>query len=463
MKRYDAGLQEARRFIAEEMGEIVALKAWYCDSTHRYPMTDAVQPLIVKSASALKPKEDPKADLTRYYMLAHGCHLVDTARYFAGDIVAVNARLSRDKGMHCWFVDVEFASGTLGHLDLTVAVRMDWHEGFQIYGQNGSVIGKTYNPWYYKTSDVDIFRERDGTSYRVLGPDGHFYRRQLEGFAARHSRRGAAHRCGHRGWRRLGARHARHRAVRRRGPQGAPRRGVRAAVMQIGVFAKTFPGTTPEAVLRQSRGRGLRGRAIQHGLLRPRLHAGRDRAEEQARAVAAASAATGQQIFAVSGTYNMIHPDPAVRRAGERRLAVIAAACREMGTSLVTLCTGTRDPEDQWRHHPENASPEAWRDLLQSFEALIRIAETHGIMLGVEPELGNVVSSAAAARRLIEEIDSNRIGIVLDPANLRGSGEPDERRRIIEEAVDMLADRIVMAHAKDRSAEWPAWRRRARA
>ena len=183
MKRYDIGLQEAKRFIADEMGEIVALKAWYCDSTHRYAMTDAVQPLIVKSANALKPSQDPKADLTRYYMLAHGCHLVDTARYFAGDITAVNARLSRNKGMHCWFVDVDFASGTLGHLDLTVAVRMDWHEGFQIYGQSGSVTGKTFNPWYYKTSEVDIFRERDGASYRPLGADGHFYRRQLEGFA----------------------------------------------------------------------------------------------------------------------------------------------------------------------------------------------------------------------------------------------------------------------------------------
>lgn len=183
MKRYDIGLQEAKRFIDTEMGEIVALKAWYCDSTHRYAMTDAVQPLIVKSAQARKPAEDPKADLTRYYMLAHGSHLVDTARYFAGEITALTARLSKDKGMYCWFVDVEFASGTLGHLDLTVAVRMDWHEGFQIYGQNGSVVGKTDNPWYYKTSEVDIFRESDGASWRPLGADGHFYRRQLEGFA----------------------------------------------------------------------------------------------------------------------------------------------------------------------------------------------------------------------------------------------------------------------------------------
>jgi predicted dehydrogenase len=184
MKRYDIGLQEAKRFIDTEMGELVALKAWYCDSTHRYAMTDAVQPLIVKSAKAMKPKDDPKADLVRYFMLAHGSHLVDTARYFAGPIDAVSARLSRHKGMHCWFVDVEFASGALGHLDLTVAVRMDWHEGFQIYGQNGSVVGKTFNPWYYKTSEVDIFRERDGASYRPLGADGHFYRRQLEGFAS---------------------------------------------------------------------------------------------------------------------------------------------------------------------------------------------------------------------------------------------------------------------------------------
>lgn len=183
MKRFDPGLQAAKSFIRDEMGELVALKAWYCDSTHRYPMTDAVQPLIVTSANARKPATNPKADLRRYYMLAHGCHLIDTARYFAGDIVSVDARLSERAGIWCWFVDVEFASGTLGHLDLTVQVRMDWHEGFQIYGQNGSILGKTYNPWYYKSSEVDIFREADGATHRVLGADGHFYRRQLEGFA----------------------------------------------------------------------------------------------------------------------------------------------------------------------------------------------------------------------------------------------------------------------------------------
>ena len=183
MKRFDQGLEAARDFVRDEMGEVLAFKAWYCDSTHRYTMTDAVQPLPILSTAAKKPHENPKADLRRYFMLAHGSHLVDTARFLCGDIIEVNARLTEKFGAYSWFIDVTFANGAIGHLDLTVAVRMDWHEGLQLYGENGSVIAKTYNPWYYKSSDVEIFSEKDAAWRRPLGADGHFYRRQLEGFA----------------------------------------------------------------------------------------------------------------------------------------------------------------------------------------------------------------------------------------------------------------------------------------
>ncbi|WP_029073765.1 Gfo/Idh/MocA family protein [Kaistia adipata] len=183
MKRFDPGIEAARDFVRDEIGELLALKAWYCDSTHRYTMTDAVQPLPITSKLAMKPSGDPKADLRRYFMLAHGSHLVDTARFLCGEITAVRARLSERFGAYSWFVETSFANGTLGHLDLTVAVRMDWFEGFQLYGENGSVIAKTYNPWYFKSSDVEIFSEKDASYRRPLGADGHFFRRQLEGFA----------------------------------------------------------------------------------------------------------------------------------------------------------------------------------------------------------------------------------------------------------------------------------------
>ena len=183
MLRFDPGIQATHDFIRDEMGELLALKAWYCDSTHRYTATDALQPLMRSGTRPMRPAGDQKADKLRYNMLAHGSHLVDLARYLAGPITAVHARLSQKFGAMSWFVETEFANGTLGHLDLTLQVRMDWHEGFQIYGEHGSALGKIFNPWYYKSSEVDIFREADGASHRVLGADGHFYRRQIEAVA----------------------------------------------------------------------------------------------------------------------------------------------------------------------------------------------------------------------------------------------------------------------------------------
>ncbi|MDL2409356.1 Gfo/Idh/MocA family oxidoreductase [Rhizobium calliandrae] len=183
MKRFDPALQAARDFVRDDIGQILALKAWYCDSTHRYTNTDAVQPLPITSKLARKPAGNLKADLRQYFMLAHGSHLVDTARFFCGDIVAVRARLLERAGAYCWFAETEFANGALGHLDLTVAVRMDWHEGFQLYGENGSVLAKTFNPWYFRSSEVEIFHEKDATTRKPLGADGHFFRRQLEGLA----------------------------------------------------------------------------------------------------------------------------------------------------------------------------------------------------------------------------------------------------------------------------------------
>jgi predicted dehydrogenase len=109
MKRFDPGLEAAKSFIDTEMGEILALKAWYCDSTHRYTMTDAVQPLPVTSKNARKPSGNPKADLRRYYMLAHGSHLVDTARWLCGPVTEVHARLSERFGAYCWFVETSIS------------------------------------------------------------------------------------------------------------------------------------------------------------------------------------------------------------------------------------------------------------------------------------------------------------------------------------------------------------------
>jgi predicted dehydrogenase len=182
-RRFDPGITFARRFIQEEMGELMALKAWYCDSVYRYTMTDNLQPIPLTSAQARRPAGDPKADKRRYFMLAHGSHLVDLARFLGGELVSVRARLVEKFGAYCWFVGVDFAAGSVGHLDLTITVRGDFEEGFRVYGQHGSVNGRVYLPWYHKSSQVECFSVKDGLYRRPLGEDAYTYKRQIEGFA----------------------------------------------------------------------------------------------------------------------------------------------------------------------------------------------------------------------------------------------------------------------------------------
>ncbi len=183
-RRFDPGVAFARRFIQEEMGRIMALKAWYYDSTFRYTMTDNLQAIVRSSAQARRPEGNPKADKRRYFVLGHGSHLVDTARYLGGEINAVRARVREDFDALAWFVETEFASGALGHLDLIIPIRGDMEEGFQVFGEHGSAQGKVHLPWFHKTSQVECFSNKDRTYRRPLGEDAYTYKLQVEGFAS---------------------------------------------------------------------------------------------------------------------------------------------------------------------------------------------------------------------------------------------------------------------------------------
>jgi predicted dehydrogenase len=183
MRRFDPNIAYARDFIAGQIGEVLAMRAWYCDSAYRYEMTGALQPVIEASAAPLRPQGDPKADRRRYYLLGHASHLVDLARFLCGDIVSLRAQLAEKYGAFSWFVSTQFADGSIGHLDLTMAVRMDWFEGFHVYGEHGSVVAKAFQPWYLRSAEVACFADRDRSYHRPLGEDGHAFRRQIEGFA----------------------------------------------------------------------------------------------------------------------------------------------------------------------------------------------------------------------------------------------------------------------------------------
>ena len=222
--------------------------------------------------------------------------------------------------------------------------------------------------------------------------------------------------------------------------------------MRLGIFAKTFSRPTVEGVFDAVKEHALN--CVQFNMACAGLASLPDYiASSLVTHIHDASMSRGIEIAAVSGTYNMIHPDLQVRQADLRRLQILAAACHGMGTSVITLCTGTRDPEDMWRWHPENASSQAWSDLLFSMDAAVRIAEKEQVTLAFEPESANVVSTAAKGHALLAVMHSPHLKVVIDPANLIDPGDERQMSQVLDEAFDLLEEHIVLAHAKDRGSD----------
>ena len=220
--------------------------------------------------------------------------------------------------------------------------------------------------------------------------------------------------------------------------------------MELGVFAKTFVRPNLEGVFQAVAGQGLG--VVQFNFACAGLASLPDRIETALLdRIRRATTCHRVSIAAVSGTFNMIHPDARQREDGLRRLGVLASACARLGTSVITLCTGTRDPQDMWSAHPENCDPTAWRDLTCTMAAALALAEVQNVFLAVEPEPGNVVGSARAARRLLDEMKSPRLRVILDPANLVSAEAADRTRMnsVLAEAFDLVGAQIMLCHAKE--------------
>lgn len=159
--------------------------------------------------------------------------------------------------------------------------------------------------------------------------------------------------------------------------------------------------------------------------------------------------AFGLTLVAVSGTFNTAHPDENVRKAGIAGIRTLCEAADALGTHIITLSTGTRNPDHMWKNHPENDSPEAWNIMLDTFRQLTSIAEKYYVTLAFEPEVTNIVNTSEKAIRLLEDIGSDHLKVVMDPANLLFPDDLPRQMEIFEEAFARLSDQIVLAHAKD--------------
>lgn len=218
--------------------------------------------------------------------------------------------------------------------------------------------------------------------------------------------------------------------------------------MQLGIFAKTFARPTLEANLDAVRNAGFS--CVQYNLTCAGLPTLPDQLETAiCTRIRGAFVERKLALSAISGTFNIIDPNLERRRQNVTRLRTLAERCHLLETSIITLCSGTRDPENMWRHHPDNGLPSSWVEVVTAMREIARIGEQTNVTMAFEPEVSNVIDSARKARRLLDEVGSPNLKVVLDGANLFHAGELPRMREILAEACDLLGTDTVLAHAKD--------------
>jgi sugar phosphate isomerase/epimerase len=225
--------------------------------------------------------------------------------------------------------------------------------------------------------------------------------------------------------------------------------------MKLGILSKVFVRPAVEAVFDSVADAGLE--CVQLNLESAGLPPMPDEIPSGlAERIRDAAAARRIAIASVQGTFNMSHPDAEFRRQGLRRLQAIASSCGRLGTSVIAICIGTRDRENMWRYHPENDSPQAWRDMTACVGEAVQMARRAGVTLALEPEVTNVVDSAEKARRLLDEIRSPHLKVTMDAANLFHAGELGRMAQVLDHAFALVGRDLVLAHAKDLSRDGEA-------
>lgn len=159
-------------------------------------------------------------------------------------------------------------------------------------------------------------------------------------------------------------------------------------------------------------------------------------------------------IFEVGGYRNILHTDTTVRREYYKHLARCLEAAEKIGCPMVGTISGSRNPEgnkfgDNYAVHPDNWTLETWKLLLDGLKQIL--SDTSGLKaaLGMEAQVTTNIDGPLAHRRLMDDMNSDRIKVNLDPTNMIHLYNHFHTTELINECFDLLGEDIFGCHAKD--------------
>ena len=152
--------------------------------------------------------------------------------------------------------------------------------------------------------------------------------------------------------------------------------------------------------------------------------------------------------IAVLGCYlNLANPNPEkLAQITHRYMAHIRFASW-LGCGVVGTETGA--PNETYTHVPECHGEEALQTFITNLRPVVKYAEQMGVVMAIEPVWKHIVCNPKRARRVLDEINSPNLQIILDPVNLLDICNYQQQVEIVDEAIALLGPDVAMVHLKD--------------
>ena len=136
--------------------------------------------------------------------------------------------------------------------------------------------------------------------------------------------------------------------------------------------------------------------------------------------------------------------DDAVREAAKASFS----DCLRASVLLGALCVGTETTHFTF---DESERESAYARLVDFTRAAVAVAEECGATVGIEPVAYHTLATPELTRRLLDDVPSEHLRVILDTANLVPPGEsrPEAQHDLLERALSLFGDKICVLHVKD--------------
>lgn len=185
MKRHDPGIVFAHEHLAK-LGRAVSYHSVYRVPAQRNAIEATLFPEMIVDEAVRQIENTFKASDNRagYLLATHGAHVFDTLLHFTGMPLWISVHGAQVGDDYTWHGTVGLASGGLGSFEMTVDVHGDWSEGIELCGERGFIRTTTFQPFWKRASEVEVYLEDLNVSLSPHPADTNAFKLQIEDFAS---------------------------------------------------------------------------------------------------------------------------------------------------------------------------------------------------------------------------------------------------------------------------------------